>query len=435
MRVKKYIVETMPEAMSQIRQELGKDAVIVSTKEIKSGGFLGFFAKQKIEVTAAVDEQPASVPAREMASARPSVPSSVARNAYVGRNQATSYPSERVQQKPARQDELPVKEVQSTSFTPSDRIGQQEVAASSTSSKPSVSAVVNEASEASLQHELQEMKAMVKSMLRHTEHERWPDTVRQLEKYLLEQGVFSEYAYDLAKQSMDRCIQLGINEPDVEMLKREASSVLSELFMRNVKEGIAANTRVIYFVGPTGVGKTTTIAKLAADQMFHHNRKVGFVTSDTYRIAAVEQLRTYASILNSPLEVVTSPNDLQRAILALEDCNLILMDTAGRNYRNDMFVNEMRSLLKPLEGSESVLVLSLTSKSDDMMAIVKQFQANKLDRIIFTKADETVTYGAYVNVAMRTKVPFSYITYGQNVPDDIRAFSPSEAAEQLLGEF
>ena len=155
---------------------------------------------------------------------------------------------------------------------------------------------------------------------------------------------------------------------------------------------------MVHFVGPTGVGKTTTIAKLAAEQVLKYHRKVGFITSDTYRIAAIEQLKTYATILNVPLEVVFSPQDLTKAFHNLEECDVIFMDTAGRNFRNEMYVSELNSLLKTQGNSETILVLSLTTKYRDMRAITNNFNKFKLDKVLFTKMDETDSYGAIVNI-------------------------------------
>ena len=182
------------------------------------------------------------------------------------------------------------------------------------------------------------------------------------------------------------------------------------------------------------MGKTTTIAKLAAEQMFKHHRKVGFITSDTYRISAVEQLRTYASILNVPLEVVQSPGDTQRAISRLQDCDLIFMDTAGRNYRNELLVSELQNLLAPVENSETFLVMSMTSKSADMFEITEHFSKYGLDKIIFTKMDETGTCGPMINLLHHFPLKLAYVTNGQNVPDDLLKPDPASLTKQLLGE-
>jgi flagellar biosynthesis protein FlhF len=217
-----------------------------------------------------------------------------------------------------------------------------------------------------------------------------------------------------------------------------AHQFVSEQMMKLLKsegrKSISPQTKVAHFVGPTGVGKTTTIAKLAAEQVLKHRRKVGFITSDTYRISAVEQLRTYANILNVPLEVVFSPQDLVKAFAALEDRDLIFMDTAGRNFRNEMYVSELNALLKTQGSSETFLVLSLTTKYKDMKAITGNFIKFKLDKVLLTKMDETDSYGSIVNLAHDFHLQLSYVTNGQNVPDDIAEVNEQYIIDRILGE-
>ncbi|WP_304415448.1 hypothetical protein [Brevibacillus aydinogluensis] len=182
------------------------------------------------------------------------------------------------------------------------------------------------------------------------------------------------------------------------------------------------------------MGKTTTIAKLAADSMLKDKRRIGFITADTYRIAAVEQLKTYANILNVPLEVIFSPKEIVQAKERLSGCDLIFVDTAGRNFRNDEYVQGIRELLRHDADCLNFLVLSLTAKYSDIKAIIRNFDDVPVSRVIFTKADETEAYGAMLNVAYETGLPFSYITTGQNVPDDIVAATPALVANMIMGD-
>lgn len=158
--------------------------------------------------------------------------------------------------------------------------------------------------------------------------------------------------------------------------------------------------------------------------MLKEKRKVGFITADTYRIAAVEQLKTYANILNVPFEVVFSPKEIPQAMERLSGCDLIFVDTAGRNYRNDEYVQGIRDLVVADQNSLNFLVLSLTSKYSDMKTIIRNFDDVPVSRVIFTKADETDAYGAMLNVAFETELSISYVTTGQNVPDDIIVATP-----------
>lgn len=209
---------------------------------------------------------------------------------------------------------------------------------------------------------------------------------------------------------------------------------LEKIVYSNGVMTIAPETKIVHFVGPTGVGKTTTIAKLAALQVLENKRKVGFITADTYRIAAVEQLRTYASILNAPIEVAMSPQDLARAYESMKDLDIIFMDTAGRNFRNEMYVSELNTMLNSSEHSETYLVLSMTMKYKDMKAITENFSRIRIDRLLFSKIDESASYGAIVNLIHQFSIPLSYFTFGQQVPNDIEVVKEDRFVGQLMGE-
>jgi flagellar biosynthesis protein FlhF len=189
-----------------------------------------------------------------------------------------------------------------------------------------------------------------------------------------------------------------------------------------------------FFFGPTGVGKTTTIAKMAANSMLKEKRRIGFITADTYRMAAVEQLKTYANILNVPMEVVFQPKEMVTAMERLSDCDLIFVDTAGRNFRNDEYVQGIRELVEHGTNSVNYLVLSLTSKYTDMKAIIQSFSDVPVKQVIFTKADETQSFGTMLNVSEEMKLTLSYITTGQNVPDDIVVATPTLVSSMVVGD-
>ncbi|EPY10046.1 flagellar biosynthesis protein FlhF [Paenibacillus sp. cl6col] len=460
MRVKKYLVETMPEAMSQIRQELGKDAVIVSTKEVKTGGILGMFRKRAIEVVAAVDEQakPTAKSSTEPnippvnGAMQSYVPSSVARSMYGGggSNGQSAINVERGTAQPQADaaGRMPQSMISNRAVQPPNSMQtmsadleeestavpwtQLPFARSERAVMPMTS-IEQDPTDPHLQKELAEMKRMMRKVMERVNYDSWSESAQEVERHLRLQGLSQEAAYGYVQQAWEQCKLNREEEPDSDVLRGYVKDIVEEKLQSHVVHGLTPATRILYVVGPTGVGKTTTIAKLAADQMFHHQRKVGLIASDTYRIAAVEQLRTYASILNVPMEVVTSPNDTERALRALQGCDLIIMDTAGRNFRNDMYVNELNTMLKPFPDSETFLVLSLTSKTEDMIAILERFSRQRIDRIIFTKADETDTFGSVLELADRTTIPFSYITTGQNVPDDIEPFQVDEAVRRIVG--
>lgn len=453
MRVKRYIVDNMPEAMLQIRKDLGSDAVMLSTKEIKVGGFLGMFRKKRIEVLAAVENDGQAKPSNSAKLPRPvkqavpnkaasvisaapslSVPRRAVPEAYrrttdtlnagmkgdpaskedyiddrVTKSVAASIAIEEVLVIP-KQQPVEVLERQSEAL-PKQRVGEEQ-----------------------LFEEIREMKMWMAKMSRQsTLNQQLPAPLQSLQQQLIKQEVDQELRDEWLEDAMEQWEQSG-KSMDEKQIKQYIRDKLCSFLSNHLGGGIEQDTKIVYVAGPTGVGKTTTIAKLAAEQMFRYQRKVGFITSDTYRISAVEQLRTYASILNVPLEVVQSPGDMQRALQRLDYCDLILMDTAGRNYRNEMLVSELQSLLSPVGNSETYLVLSLTSKSQDMIKITEHFSKYGLDKIIFTKQDETASYGSILNLLRHYPLHLSYFTNGQNVPDDLMLLDENLLCDLLLGE-
>ncbi|RUT29728.1 flagellar biosynthesis protein FlhF [Paenibacillus zeisoli] len=454
MRVKRYIVETMPDAMQKIRTELGKDAVILSTKEMKIGGFLGMFQKKRIEVIAATEsgesaQQSDSKPRQAAYPATVASPAPVARASVPAayRKSAQIITDERKDQlvhvaAPVRTADSPAvrNQLERQEVSPEELMDTQINVASEemTGTKLAVSQSAKETAAAGykddrLFEEIQQMKAMMSKLASrdHGEQE-LPEALIEIQHRLTEQGVSSELVEEWISNAFLQWTDEGpIDEEAAVRLVRE--QILNFLDGR-IGSGISDSSRIVYIAGPTGVGKTTTIAKLAADQIFRRQKKVGFITADTYRISAIEQLRTYASILNVPIEVVQSPGDVHRAVQRFQHCDLIFMDTAGRNYLNELFVAELHSLLSRDEQSETYLVLSLTSKSRDMKKITDNFSRYGLDKVIFTKLDETDTCGPMFNLIREYPLELTYLTNGQNVPDDLLTATPELLVQELLGE-
>jgi flagellar biosynthesis protein FlhF len=181
------------------------------------------------------------------------------------------------------------------------------------------------------------------------------------------------------------------------------------------------------------VGKTTTIAKLAANYRLRENKTVGLITVDTYRIAAVEQLRTYAEIIDLPMEVVSTPREMREAIARMSSLDLVLMDTAGRSPRDDVRIQELRAMLAEAEPSEVHLVISAVGGAKSLTTTAERFAAVGTTAMIVTKLDEATGLGNLLSVARTSGLPLSYVTDGQNVPDDIRIAQQRTVAQQILG--
>jgi flagellar biosynthesis protein FlhF len=194
----------------------------------------------------------------------------------------------------------------------------------------------------------------------------------------------------------------------------------------------ADQTKIVALIGATGVGKTTTIAKIAANFVLDKACSVALITADTYRISAVEQLKTYSDIIGVPLEIVYSPDELRLAIDKHRDKQLILIDTAGRSQHNEFQLEELKCLLAVVPDIEKHLVLSATTKYKDAVDILRKFSLCEPDKVLFTKVDETSTVGAIINLVHQYPITLSYITNGQSVPDDIVVADSKELAKLLL---
>src|SRR5262249_30919073 len=190
--------------------------------------------------------------------------------------------------------------------------------------------------------------------------------------------------------------------------------------------------RVVALVGPTGVGKTTTIAKLAANYRLREKRRVGLITVDTYRIAAVEQLRTYADIIDLPMEVVSTPREMREAVQRMRTFDLVLMDTAGRSPRDEVRIQELRNLLAEASPDEVHLVLSAASSARTLAAAAEKFAPVGVTSLLVTKLDEATGLGNLVTLTRACGLPISYLTDGQNVPDDIAVASAKRLAQLIL---
>ncbi|MGG1661401.1 flagellar biosynthesis protein FlhF [Brevibacillus sp. NRS-1366] len=446
MRVKRYIVDTMPEAMEKIRGDLGMDAVILNSKPIKSGGFFGMFSKQQIEVIAAVDEKSSQGEDRSLVAAdrqkdvstRQQTGTYTAQQAY--RKIAAPRPAAEKSMLALKEKE-PIPHAASPSYVNQAPIEETAAASEQSNSPMRIATVVSNEGEEQhpgrsdvLASEVRDMRKMFQKLLVNDLSEQLPKAIQAVRKRLLDQEVTEELTAEILRKLMDK------TNGGIEWKEEEAFLACRQIISAMVKPHLEAsgkldrNVQYAFFFGPTGVGKTTTIAKLAANSMLKEKRKIGFITADTYRMAAVEQLKTYANILNVPMEVVFSPKEMMLAMERLSDCDLIFVDTAGRNFRNDEYVQGIRELVGHGTSSVNYLVLSLSSKYNDMKAIIENFSEVPVKQVIFTKADETNSFGAMLNVCQLTNLDLSYITTGQNVPDDIVVATSELVTAMIMGE-
>lgn len=214
--------------------------------------------------------------------------------------------------------------------------------------------------------------------------------------------------------------------------RQELSDLLSNVMSRHTAKP-AGSGSVIALVGPTGVGKTTTLAKLAARYALQEGKKVAMITCDTFRIGGVEQIRVYARILNIPLEVVASPAEMRQAVEKHSDADVILIDTIGRSQRNAQQLDELKELLAPAQPTDIYLVVAASASSAVQTDVTNRFLVLSPSKLVISKVDESETLGCIVNLPATTGLPISCITDGQNVPDDLKMSECHMLAELVLG--
>ena len=426
MKIKHFRAPTMQEAIARIKVELGSDAVILHQKNVRVGGFLGFGARHEVEVLAAVDEstRPAPEPARPAPD--------------TGRPPAAS----RFQ---VDMDSiLPWEVKEEREIAPPPQVREQVVPAASEAPAAGPSAAASAPIEApsALVVEikdavLREIKGQMRESLSSAVGEvtqRVEDVVSRLE--LMGQA---KSAWSPGQQRFhDRLVKQDVEPATVRQILARLHALgathepaLSERFPEVLGEMVRfggpilppsaerQGPRLVALVGPTGVGKTTTIAKLAATWILHHKASVGLITFDTYRVAAVDQLKVYGDIIGIPVEVVLTPGGLREALKRLVSRDLVLIDTPGRSPSHKLHLSELRSFLEVAPDREVHLVLSAPTTRVNLMQAVESFRHVGVDRLLFTKTDEAVTMGAVVSVASAVGLPLSYVTVGQSVPDDL----------------
>ena len=224
----------------------------------------------------------------------------------------------------------------------------------------------------------------------------------------------------------------GVND-----MAAQLSGIIAGLLGKpeTIRENNGGGPVTVIFVGPTGVGKTTTLAKIAANYLLNRKKTVGLITADTYRIAAVEQLKTYAEILGIPVSVVYTPSEMKEAVSSHSDKDLILIDTAGRSHKNKAQFEELKALIAASEADEIYLVLSATTSLRNCREILNSYSFLKDYKLLFTKTDETPVLGIILNVRYMTGKGLSYITTGQSVPDDIETANIEKITKNLIGSY
>ncbi len=424
MQIKKFRGADMQEALQHVKRELGQDAIILSTRQVRGGGgTFGLFGKPMLEVTAARDAEDNGGDAAGLLA---SLPNAFAKGRRV-RGAGTE--SDLVKQILARNQI----DTQSLLAPLQDEIQELkellhhagDVQRESVREGVSLSQIQSEISE--MRQTLQSLSAQ-SAGLRDAEY---AENLVVLFQQLIFNGMEEKFARRLIEESMKN-IPVGEME-DFAYVKIFLARMLMKIL--KVTGGIRTEPNrqtIAALIGPTGVGKTTTVAKLASEQMLKFRRKVGLITVDTFRIAAVEQLKVYAKIMGVPITVVGSKQELRRAIQDFAECDAIFVDTGGRSQRDGLQMSEIYRMFGGDDPIDVYLTMSVTTKDSDQSEITRRFGQIPLAGVMYTKLDESTTFGSMFNHSIRFKTPVAYLTTGQKVPEDIEVATKERLVDLLL---
>ena len=380
------------------KDELGSDALILSIKSVKPKGFWRWFRRPYVEVMAALDEnkeQPVLSEDKELAEFK-SFLSGLSQKQREWDAAEKAETVEKTEKRAEIEKPLSAAGVLPPAVWPVKAEPEKELRLNPTETD-----------------EATEPQVLIGQVI-----------YEQLTENEVDDRLANQLVAELLESSRSFSLEEGLNQVYRKLVKE-----LSDIRPIRLENG---RPKPVFFIGSTGVGKTTTIAKLASLFTLEKKCKVALITADTYRIAAVEQLRTYANILNIPIKVVYKEEEIADCIEEFSDYDLILIDTAGRSYQDTGHLQELKELLERVEDKQVYLVLSLSTKNSDLKKTVAAYDFTDFS-LIFTKLDETLAYGSILNLKQATGRPLAYVTTGQNVPEDIAELDPYETANQILG--
>ncbi|WFD11694.1 flagellar biosynthesis protein FlhF [Tepidibacter hydrothermalis] len=390
MQIKKFVADNAQEAIKKVRDELGDDAVIIHTKKIKVKGIFGISSKEKVEVLAALEKQ-----------------------SIDNKNSASEHSDTELLNKSAEETNKSKKE-----YTNKIR---KEYTIDTYNREKDVSEINNQ---------IQELKTMMMKINNKVDinlnNDANKDSLKKVYDLLESVGLSKDLIEDILSN-------IGDKHFDDDDFIKYIKSYFIEKFKKQDNETVDLDCKINIFVGTTGVGKTTTLAKLASKQVLKKDKKVGFLTLDTYRISAVDQLKTYADILNAPLEVAYDLDDVSYSIQRLKNKDIIFIDTAGRSHKNKEHMEELKQFINCFEQKNIFLVLNANWHIQDIKEIIKNYSFLDNYKIIITKIDETSRTGVIFDILYHFGNKIKYIAYGQNVPDDIEEFDIEKIVDDIWG--
>ncbi len=402
MRIKKFTGSTAKEAADKMRQEFGDEAVILNTRRVSKGSVLAGGNAEYVEVTAAYDEAPMKV--QSLRPAKPRATAPAAGEDVLGSLRQLASKFEEKRKTDGGQKQLPPAVVQAASGAESE----------------------------ALKAELSEVKSALGEIAQHIKHSKMPvlsETLKNVYTSLLESEVEEEIALELV-QSCNHTLSGGEIDNQFAVDAFIFGSIARRFLEAPVRR-LGRKGHVVALVGPTGVGKTTTVAKLASISKLVKGENVALITADTYRIGAIDQLKAFADIASIPLSVVYTPDEMIAAIKKFSNYDSIYIDTVGRSQRSADKIMELGRFIDAADPNEVHLVLSANFSLNTVRDIYKKFKSLKPNRLLITKIDEAVSLGMLLSLARDSRLPFSFLTDGQSVPDDIEPISGDKLSKMI----
>jgi flagellar biosynthesis protein FlhF len=378
MLVKKYTARDMHEAMTTVIRELGADAVVLNNRKIRQKGFFGIFKKRHVELMVAYDPEQVPAVKKLRENMTPAVASAPPKSA----------------------DSNPYDQTQVEHLT--RRLG-----------------------------ELDEMLRGFVDKFTYVKRDvtyDYPEQVQEFFCNMLEHQVREELAHSIAKDA----VSVLNHQPDASPTEVVSHLVMELLGSVHVVQHKKFTQKVVLVVGPTGVGKTTSIVKLAANFVMNKQKKVGIINTDTYRIAAQEQMKTYADILEIPLQVIYKPEELEEALESMSDLDLIFIDTAGKQPGDPSHCEDVKKIIALTAPEDILLCISASISFPSAKEIMDSYRFLPHYKLVVTKLDETKYRGMILNLAWYSKMPLSYVTTGQNVPNDIEELDAEHVTAEIL---
>ncbi|MCL0051983.1 flagellar biosynthesis protein FlhF [Peptococcaceae bacterium] len=439
MIIKKYVVDEMQEAVQQIKDELGPEAIIVTTQRVRGKGIRGFF-KRKLEVTAVLEKKEEAVSAAGVSALEKK---GLCANDLQIETDAVPLLNDPVQLKRSVFESTAAIKAYKVSESKNDVVLKKEDGSvnKTTRFKPLLDEKVIESLE---RREKERLLTVLDQQLKNAKSkngENLADVSKDFYKKWLKALIEADVDQEIARQLIEDLEKVigkysivdenGVGDDIVRAaLINRISKLLEPAY---IDKDACDGTQCLVFIGPPGVGKTTTLAKLATRFKLLESKNVALVTVYTYRYGAADQLKIYGSTIGVPVDVVMTPAELRQSVERHADKDYILIDTVGRSSKNTGQVLELKGFLESIAGNKQIyLVMSATTKDRDLLRIVKDFQIANYTGYIFTKLDETETLGSMLNIVLRTGVPLRYYTDGQVIPDDIIEIKPRNLAEMIL---